>query len=287
MHNHAGPQKAAVGCELVLCIAPLPTRPWILIQVDDCIAKYEWMKQMTGRMAALKRQGKPMPKSVEELENTVGQWTVDSVFNKEITGLSNKPCSKDRSSFGFCAGNWRGYKQQQQAQPVSSSTPSAGLRNDIKDSTKCTCRSAALRRQVHLLVQAGLSRPATWWTPKGGPALWLAELWAATPSVLLPAKLTRLVVARPKYLGGLQCDTPADFARSLVSYTVFHPQWVAVSETARLSFTVTRSKHLKTMRLGVMFTSRMVPWPCALLCGGLGKMSQEPRWSSLFATGSY
>lgn len=43
-------------------------------QVDDCIAKFEWMKQMTTQMAALKRQGKPIPKSVEDLEQSVGNW---------------------------------------------------------------------------------------------------------------------------------------------------------------------------------------------------------------------
>ena len=35
---------------------------------------------MTGRMAALKRQGKPMPKSVEEMENTIGKRTASSTY---------------------------------------------------------------------------------------------------------------------------------------------------------------------------------------------------------------
>ena len=148
--------------------------------------------------------------------------SADSVFNIQFTGLSNKPCSTPRSSSISCAGDWRGYKQQQQAQPVSRVPPSAGLKTTIKDSTKSARRSLALRRQGHLLVQEGSSRPATWWTPKGGPALWLAELWAATPSVLLHAKRTRLVVARPRFLGDLQCDTSANVSCLLISYTIFH-----------------------------------------------------------------
>lgn len=43
-------------------------------QVDDCIAKYEWMAHMTKQMAALKRAGKPLPQSVEEMEGMLGNW---------------------------------------------------------------------------------------------------------------------------------------------------------------------------------------------------------------------
>lgn len=42
-------------------------------QVDDCIAKYEWMAHMTKQMAALKRAGKPLPQSVEEMEGMLGE----------------------------------------------------------------------------------------------------------------------------------------------------------------------------------------------------------------------
>lgn len=39
-------------------------------QVDDCIARFLWMRSMTSKMAQLKRQGKEMPTTVEEVERT-------------------------------------------------------------------------------------------------------------------------------------------------------------------------------------------------------------------------
>ena len=42
-------------------------------QVDDCIAKFEWMAQMTQQMAAMKRAGKPMPASIDEIEAKLGE----------------------------------------------------------------------------------------------------------------------------------------------------------------------------------------------------------------------
>jgi hypothetical protein len=43
-------------------------------QVDDCVARYRWMRSMTVRMAELKKEGKPMPKSIDELEAMLGTW---------------------------------------------------------------------------------------------------------------------------------------------------------------------------------------------------------------------
>ncbi|KAK9808757.1 hypothetical protein WJX72_003095 [[Myrmecia] bisecta] len=43
-------------------------------QVDDCLAKYQWMKTMTSRVAKLKKEGKPIPKTVEEVEQQLGNW---------------------------------------------------------------------------------------------------------------------------------------------------------------------------------------------------------------------
>lgn len=43
-------------------------------QVDDTIARYLWMRTMTARMAQLKREGKEMPKTVDEVETMVGSW---------------------------------------------------------------------------------------------------------------------------------------------------------------------------------------------------------------------
>ncbi len=36
------------------------------------MAKYLWVKQMGARMAELKRAGKPLPKTVAEVEQTLG-----------------------------------------------------------------------------------------------------------------------------------------------------------------------------------------------------------------------
>ncbi|EIE25885.1 hypothetical protein COCSUDRAFT_60895 [Coccomyxa subellipsoidea C-169] len=41
-------------------------------QVDDCIAKYRWMQHMTARMAQLKKEGKPLPTSIDEVEQKLG-----------------------------------------------------------------------------------------------------------------------------------------------------------------------------------------------------------------------
>lgn len=43
-------------------------------QVDDCIARYLWTKNMASRMAQLRREGREMPKSIDELEKMVGSW---------------------------------------------------------------------------------------------------------------------------------------------------------------------------------------------------------------------
>jgi hypothetical protein len=45
-----------------------------LAQVDDCIARYSWMRATTARMAQLQREGKAMPKSVGEVESMLGTW---------------------------------------------------------------------------------------------------------------------------------------------------------------------------------------------------------------------
>lgn len=47
---------------------------FLVLQVDDCIAKYNWMKSMTAALALRRQQGKPAPKSVEEMESILGNW---------------------------------------------------------------------------------------------------------------------------------------------------------------------------------------------------------------------
>ncbi|GAB4815492.1 hypothetical protein N2152v2_002538 [Parachlorella kessleri] len=43
-------------------------------QVDDCIAKYLWMKHMTSKMAEMKAKGQELPSTVEAVEQTLGDW---------------------------------------------------------------------------------------------------------------------------------------------------------------------------------------------------------------------
>jgi hypothetical protein len=41
-------------------------------QVDDCLAKWQWMRTMLTRVQEAKRQGKPLPQSIDDMERTVG-----------------------------------------------------------------------------------------------------------------------------------------------------------------------------------------------------------------------
>ncbi|PSC76217.1 SEC-C motif [Micractinium conductrix] len=43
-------------------------------QVDDCMARFLWTQQMTRKVAALRKEGKEMPRSVDELERMLGTW---------------------------------------------------------------------------------------------------------------------------------------------------------------------------------------------------------------------
>ena len=44
------------------------------VQVDDCLAKYQWMRHMMASLKQRRREGKPMPSSVDELESSLGNW---------------------------------------------------------------------------------------------------------------------------------------------------------------------------------------------------------------------
>lgn len=49
---------------------------WLLLrQVDDCIAKYMYMKGMTHKVKQMKQEGKAMPKNYQELEKEFGEAT--------------------------------------------------------------------------------------------------------------------------------------------------------------------------------------------------------------------
>lgn len=43
------------------------------VQVDDCIAKFLYMKGMTAKVKHLKDEGKPMPKDYQQLEQQFGE----------------------------------------------------------------------------------------------------------------------------------------------------------------------------------------------------------------------
>lgn len=43
------------------------------VQVDDCIAKFLYMKSMTGKVKQLKAEGKAMPKDYQQLEKEFGE----------------------------------------------------------------------------------------------------------------------------------------------------------------------------------------------------------------------
>ena len=44
--------------------------------MDDCVAKYLWMRQMLEGVARAKREGKPVPKSIEDMEQSLGACPV-------------------------------------------------------------------------------------------------------------------------------------------------------------------------------------------------------------------
>ena len=46
---------------------------FFVVQVDDCIAKFLYMKGMTGKVKQLKAEGKPMPKDFQQLEKEFGE----------------------------------------------------------------------------------------------------------------------------------------------------------------------------------------------------------------------
>ena len=43
------------------------------MQVDDCIAKFLYMKGMTAKVKHIKDEGKPMPKDYQQLEREFGE----------------------------------------------------------------------------------------------------------------------------------------------------------------------------------------------------------------------
>lgn len=88
--------------------------------MDDCIAKYLWVKQMGSRMADLKRAGKPLPKTVDEVEQMLGIW----VFFGNLSGFSQRPPFADAQhppllTGCFHAGNWRAFRDNSSDLEVS------------------------------------------------------------------------------------------------------------------------------------------------------------------------
>lgn len=46
------------------------------------MAKYLWMKQMTSKMAALKAAGQPLPTSIEDVEQKLGECAALDITTK-------------------------------------------------------------------------------------------------------------------------------------------------------------------------------------------------------------
>ena len=51
------------------------------LQVDDCIAKFLYMRSMTGKVKQMKQEGKPMPKDFQQLEREFGRWSILAMHN--------------------------------------------------------------------------------------------------------------------------------------------------------------------------------------------------------------
>ena len=50
------------------------------MQVDDCLKKFMWSRDMMAGLAKLKREGKPMPKSIEEFKQLMGTYVTPAAF---------------------------------------------------------------------------------------------------------------------------------------------------------------------------------------------------------------
>ena len=97
------------------------------MQVDDCVAKYMWVRHMTAKAAELKRAGQPMPKTVAEVEQTMGKacsWhspgdTLHACVlasspgpRWEVHTLTSR--AAEHSHTALCAGSWRDFRERTQ-----------------------------------------------------------------------------------------------------------------------------------------------------------------------------
>ena len=57
-------------------------------QVDDCIARYQWTKSMTSKMAQLKKEGKPVQTCIDDVERLLGTWRQYKTESKNSGGGS-------------------------------------------------------------------------------------------------------------------------------------------------------------------------------------------------------
>ncbi|EFN57177.1 hypothetical protein CHLNCDRAFT_143567 [Chlorella variabilis] len=58
-------------------------------QVDDCIARFLWTRQMTRRLAELKKEGKELPTSMDALEQQLGTWRQYKSEHENADGSSS------------------------------------------------------------------------------------------------------------------------------------------------------------------------------------------------------
>ena len=56
-------------------------------KVDDCLKKYMWSRDMMGGLAKLKREGRPMPKTIDEFQQLMGTQHVFVVHWSNFTSL--------------------------------------------------------------------------------------------------------------------------------------------------------------------------------------------------------
>jgi hypothetical protein len=69
--------------------------------VEDVVAKYEWAKEANRRVMKLKEEGKPLPKSLDEVEAMMGgRWSAAASVNLAKTGQLSRnaacPCGSGK-----------------------------------------------------------------------------------------------------------------------------------------------------------------------------------------------
>ncbi|CAM6036584.1 unnamed protein product [Sphagnum compactum] len=93
----AGQHKAEVAAECGCTVR----------DVEDVVAKYEWAKEANRRVMKLKEEGKPLPKSLDEVEAMMGgRWSAAASVNLAKTGQLSRnaacPCGSGKKYKRCC-----------------------------------------------------------------------------------------------------------------------------------------------------------------------------------------